>query len=103
MIYQGVLESKSQIVKNRSLETLRNLVWHCYPPLDETSRAYYFYAFFPEIVKQTDKNFDASKAWTNFSQKLNQIIENPEDLFTRAYIIFLVDLLEADFKNWLDE
>ena len=103
VVYQGVRYAKCHIVRNRSLEMLRTLVYDCYPPLDEQSRNYYFYAFFTEIVRPDDKKYDASKAWTNFSQCLNQVIENPDDVYTKDYLIFLVDLLETDFKNWLDE
>ena len=107
VVFQGVRQSnrhsKSLIVKNRSLELLRTLLYNCYPPLDEKSRTYYFYAFFPEIVDLNEKKYDGSKAWTNFSQCLNSVIENPNDTYTKDYLLYLVDILETDFKSWLDE
>ena len=94
--------SNNELIRHSCLDFMQNLL-KLYPPTDLESRDYYLYSFFSKLIKQDDKTFNISEAWTNFSQTLSDFVEQPLDETTEDYLTFLVDLLEADYKNWMDE
>ena len=88
ILYQGIKEHPSPVVRNLCAEFMETLIHDSFPPLDDISRTYYLYAFSPQLTKPNDPSFDPNAGWTNLSQCLDK-----EEFLD--YVTFLVDLLET--------
>ena len=97
ILYQGIKEHPSPVVRNLCAEFMDTLIHNSFPPLDDVSRTYYLYAFSPKLTKPNDPSFDPNAGWTNLSQCLDEEAESLD------YLTFLVDLLETDFGFWKQE